>query len=253
MIIRIILKNPVIRKAQKGFTIVELLVAMAISIIVMAAVYSTYRSQQQSYIVQDQVAAAQQNLRAAMYVMTKDIRMAGFDLDPNDGDSFGVIDALGDSIKFTSDNGTSDSDYYGNNVINPGETITYSMSGKNLVRDAGGGNQVVAENIEALGFAYSFDNNDDGIIDTASDGSIIWAFDSDSSGDGYLDLCLDGTAVNVSVNNVKSVKIWILARTDKAIRGYTDNKTYEVGVDNITPESGYMYRLLCETTRCRNL
>jgi len=252
MIIKVILKDPAKRKAQKGFTIVELLVAMAISVVVMAAVYSTYRSQQQSYIVQDQVAAAQQNLRAAMYVMTKDIRMAGFD--PTQSGGFGIADARTGTITFTSDNGT-DSGEYGSGAVDTGEMITYSLDGKNLVRNGndGSGNQVVAENIEALGFAYSFDNNDDGVMDTASDGSIIWAVDSDSSGDGYLDLCLDGTAVNVSVDNVKSVKVWILARTDKTIRSYTDNKTYGIGVDNITPESGYMYRLLCETTRCRNL
>lgn len=249
---KITLKDSDKRKAQKGFTLVELLVAMAISIIVMAAVYSTYRSQQQSYIVQDQVAAAQQNLRAAMYVMTKDIRMAGFD--PTQSGGFGIANAEAGTITFTSDNGT-DSGEYGSGAVDTGEMITYSLSGKNLVRNGndGSGNQVVAENIEALGFAYSFDNNDDTLADTASDGSIIWAVDSDSPGDGYLDSCLDGTAVSVSVDNVKSVKIWILARTDKTIRGYTDNKTYEVGVGNITPESGYMYRLLCETTRCRNL
>ena len=237
-------------RPENGFTLVELLVAMGISAVVMAAVYSTYRSQQQSYIVQDQVAAAQQNLRAAMYVMTRDIRMAGFD--PTRSGGFGIADAQAGSITFTSDNGT-DTGEYGSGAIETGETVTYSLSGKNLVRNAGGGNQVAAENIEALGFAYAFDNNDDGLADTAADGSIKWAVDSGSPGDGFLDLCLDGTTVNVSVNKIKSVKIWILARTDKTLRSYTDTKTYEVGVSDITPEPGYMYRLLCETTRCRNL
>ena len=54
---------------RKGFTLLELLIAMALSIIIMAAIYSTYYSQQKSYLVQEQVAAMQQNLRAATFYL----------------------------------------------------------------------------------------------------------------------------------------------------------------------------------------
>jgi len=63
---------------DQGFTMIELLVAMAITIVVMAAIFMTFKSQQDSYVVQDQVTRMQQNLRGAMYVMTRDIQMAGF-------------------------------------------------------------------------------------------------------------------------------------------------------------------------------
>ncbi len=66
-----------IRKTD-GFTIVELLVAMSISLIVMAAIFSTFKSQQDSYVVQSQVSVAQQNLRAALFMITRDIQMAGY-------------------------------------------------------------------------------------------------------------------------------------------------------------------------------
>ncbi|MBN1907686.1 MAG: prepilin-type N-terminal cleavage/methylation domain-containing protein, partial [Deltaproteobacteria bacterium] len=62
-----------------GFTLVELLIAMAIAGVVMAGVYSAYSSQQRSYLAQEQVAAVQQNLRVAMYFMEREIRMAGCD------------------------------------------------------------------------------------------------------------------------------------------------------------------------------
>jgi len=63
---------------NKGFTIVELLVAMTISLVVMGAITYTFKSQQNSYIVQTQVSSMQQNLRAAMYMLTQDIQMAGY-------------------------------------------------------------------------------------------------------------------------------------------------------------------------------
>jgi type IV pilus assembly protein PilW len=69
------------RERESGFTLVELLVAMVISLVVMAAIYSTYHSQQKSYLVQEQVAAMQQNLRSAMYNMAREVRMAGYGRD----------------------------------------------------------------------------------------------------------------------------------------------------------------------------
>lgn len=69
--------NPKNDKNQ-GFTIVELLVAMAIALVVLGAIFYTFKSQQDSYLVQSEVAAAQQNVRAAMHLISRDIQMAGY-------------------------------------------------------------------------------------------------------------------------------------------------------------------------------
>ncbi len=61
----------------KGFTMVELLIVIAIFSVVMASAYTVFDSQQKSYIVQEEVAGMQQNLRAAMFVLLKEVRMAG--------------------------------------------------------------------------------------------------------------------------------------------------------------------------------
>ncbi len=63
---------------SKGFTLIELLIAMAISGIVAGAIFTAFKSQQKSYLIQDQVAEMQQNLRAAMDIIARDVRMAGF-------------------------------------------------------------------------------------------------------------------------------------------------------------------------------
>jgi type II secretory pathway pseudopilin PulG len=62
---------------QKGLTLIELMVALAICFIVIGAVYRAFTSQQRTYTIQDQVAEAQQNARVAMNILMRDLRMAG--------------------------------------------------------------------------------------------------------------------------------------------------------------------------------
>ncbi|MBE0569135.1 MAG: PilW family protein [Deltaproteobacteria bacterium] len=64
--------------AEAGFTLIEVLMALAIMTIAMTAVFATFLSQQQSFTVQSRVAEMQQNLRIAVDSMTRDIRMAGY-------------------------------------------------------------------------------------------------------------------------------------------------------------------------------
>ena len=62
----------------KGLTLIELLVAMAISSILIAAIYRTFIGQHKTYTVQEQVVDMQQNVRVAINRMMREIRMAGF-------------------------------------------------------------------------------------------------------------------------------------------------------------------------------
>jgi prepilin-type N-terminal cleavage/methylation domain-containing protein len=64
--------------SRRGFTIVELMVALVLSFILVGAIYGTFTSQQKAYTIQDQVAEAQQNARMAMNILVRDIRMAGY-------------------------------------------------------------------------------------------------------------------------------------------------------------------------------
>lgn len=62
-----------------GFTMIELLVAIAISSIVMLIVIQFFMSTNQLNTIQEEVASTQQSIRAAMEIMSRDIRMAGLD------------------------------------------------------------------------------------------------------------------------------------------------------------------------------
>ena len=67
-----------ILKKDKGITLIELLVALVISGLLLAAVYRTFINQQKTFVVQGQVVDMQQNMRGAINRMMTEIRMAGF-------------------------------------------------------------------------------------------------------------------------------------------------------------------------------
>jgi type IV pilus assembly protein PilW len=65
-------------RSMAGFTLIELLIAVALGLVILAGLFRTFKVQQDSYVIQDQVSAMQQNLRAAMYMITRDLQMAGY-------------------------------------------------------------------------------------------------------------------------------------------------------------------------------
>jgi len=67
------------RQSNQGFTMVELLVAMVVSLLALGAIYSTFQGQLKSYVMQGETAAMHQNIRAAMFYLQREIRMAGCD------------------------------------------------------------------------------------------------------------------------------------------------------------------------------
>lgn len=76
---------------NKGFTLIEILVSLAILGIVLAGIYSVYNMQHKSYIVQEQVTEMQQSERIALQMITRDIRMAGLGLSGCNSSSGGKI------------------------------------------------------------------------------------------------------------------------------------------------------------------
>jgi prepilin-type N-terminal cleavage/methylation domain-containing protein len=65
-------------RESKGLTLTEVLVALVVSAILIAALYRTFIGQQKTYTVQEQVVDMQQNARLAINRMMKEMRMAGF-------------------------------------------------------------------------------------------------------------------------------------------------------------------------------
>jgi prepilin-type N-terminal cleavage/methylation domain-containing protein len=246
-------KHISLRCSNQGFTMIELLVAMVVSLLAMAAIYSTFLAQHRSYQVQTEAADMQQNIRAAMYYMQREIRMAGdnpFKSLPLSNFGFTPTGARQNSITFTEDvnsggtppgnpsTGAPDGFLTGDN-----ENITYALNGTNLVRTDNNipignpnRNQVVAQNIDWLDFVYLDGSNPPNIL-------------NDYSGTGAV------PAANI--NQIRSVEITIVARTrDRLLYGTVNNNTYpnQQGTASWTaPGDNVSRRTLTAQIYCRNL
>lgn len=86
---------------NRGFTLVEMMVAMLISSIILLTAFTVFKTHQNHYINQLDVAEMQQNLRGALTMLSHDIRMAGFD-DPDDPVAQ-IVSAQNDLFYFTYD------------------------------------------------------------------------------------------------------------------------------------------------------
>jgi type IV pilus assembly protein PilW len=70
--------KPEINNSQHGFSIVELMIAILITVLVMAGVYTTFVVQQRSFTSQDQVSETQGSSKIAFDMIVNDIRNAGY-------------------------------------------------------------------------------------------------------------------------------------------------------------------------------
>ena len=209
---------------KRGFTLIEILVAMALSAVVAAAIYKHFTAQQQVYRIQDQAVEMQQNLRGGTDLLLKELRMTGFD--PNLSSSAGFVTATASSLRFTmdlnKDGDLSDAD----------EDVSYFLYTSSGITSLGrlvpgGTNQPVAENIQGLEFCY-----------TLNDGT-------QTSAPGATDL-----------DRIRRVEITMLARAAQQDKGHIDRKTYNEQPCGTTwgPfNDGYRRRLTRTTVTCRNM
>lgn len=221
-------------KKQNGFTLVELMVAMVIMAAVLAGVYMTYFSQQKSYMNQEQVAVMQQNLRAAMTIMERDLRLAGYHNRNNwpapPAAKPGFLTANNDSFSIEMDideNGA---------IAGPDEIITYSWANGTIFRERndGAGALPLVNNIDALDIVY---------------GSGVSAV----MNGGGTDVPLAGPT---NVSQIVSVQITILARSTQIDQQYVNRIAYQnqQGVVLLAaPNDNIRRRLLTIRTQCRNL
>jgi type IV pilus assembly protein PilW len=172
----------------------------------------------------------QQNIRAAMYYMQREIRMAGSD--PRNTGNFGINTAENDRVIFLTD-------ITPNGVLDGGETITYNFVDSDLdgIKDELQRNgQPVAQNIDALDFVYLDDSSPTNVLNTGGTGGDVPASDLDS---------------------IRSVEITIVARTDDPLLyGTANNRTYQnQQTDTIytAPSDNFSRRRLTTVIHCRNL
>ena len=210
----------IVRHSNAGFTLIELLVAMVIGALVATNIYSVYNLQQKVYASQLQIVEMQQNLRAGTFMLTNELRMAGYD--PTGDANAGIVNLGTNLVNFTMDldgDGT---------VSGPDENITYLLytdgdGRQKLGRQSPTTPQAVAENIDALNFIF---------------------------------LDADGN-VTTTAALVTSVQVSLVARTDRKARGDLVNTSSYANLRGSTIYTAggdaYRRRVLATQVKCRNL
>ena len=215
-------------KNKNGFTLIEILVAMAVGMTVMYMIYTFFYLQQKTYINQSEITAIQQDIVGAMHIMERDIRLAGYDAT---GEAKSGIVKPGfltptsaDVIKFSADL-TDDED-----LDDTGEILSYSLEGDSIVR--------TDESDPA--------NPIKGVLISGVD-----AFDI-----RYLDK--DGNSTS-SLSDIRSVQITIVVRTGRADYNYTNSESYYPDNDTTAtpiysaPNDNFRRRVMATQILCRNM
>lgn len=144
---------------EKGFTLTELLIAMALSGIILGTIAGTFIMQRKTYDIQEQITEMVQTARASIDMMSREIRMAGHD--PTGAGFDGITydaDQLQIKVDIYKKNNTGDPD---GDTLNSNENIIYKYYDEHskypyqIKRKTGNGTfQPFAENIKEFKFDY---------------------------------------------------------------------------------------------------
>jgi prepilin-type N-terminal cleavage/methylation domain-containing protein len=293
--------GPQVASNKEGFTLVELMIAMVLSLITMGLIYSGYKTQQEAHTNERLTVDMQQNARSTLAFMRREIRMANYApraLNGVDDDLDGSIDEADESVvrgfrtvrvdqlNFTLDIDSDGDDFDAN------ENITYGFdngddSDQDGIADSGAAVvgrkdrsdtadpfRPLAFDVHAIAFAYAFDEDGDGALDTypgVPGGIVVWAFDSDGDGrlDRHLDTNMDGLIdedddeggntlasagiADIDRNRVRAVQVWILTRSQVAMKGRSAQaQAFVVGPNHIAANDGFKRCLFNSMITARN-
>lgn len=196
------------RRNRRGITLIELLVGLVICAIAIGAIYRVFITQSRAYVVQDQVVEIQQNIRSAMELMVRDIRMAGFNYD-NSTSPLRIEDfkplppyiVAGNSITVWYENYQT-----GPPLISQINAVTYTLNGTNLQRQLSVNDVVQPQQPEVLlGNVIALE------LTCGIDGRIGY----EDTQDGVVENWINCGAVNNSRDKVIAVRISLTTRPEQ--------------------------------------
>ena len=247
------------RRQEAGITLVELMIALFISGLVMAALVTIYNAQSKAYSKHDDIADIQQNLRGALTILPKEIRLAGCDPEETGGPR--ILVAKSNELQFTLDvrGNAANANSADGDTNDTDENIAYTLTARNTTTN----NTVAA------------DTNSDGIIDSGGanwnwGNTITPSLGRQTGGAGGFQpladnveaiefnyILADGsvTLVPSNLNDIRAVQVSLLARTTNATPDFVHNATYTTASGAIwtPPQDNFRRRLVLTTIHCRNL
>ncbi|MGD8345502.1 MAG: hypothetical protein PVI38_00530 [Desulfobacterales bacterium] len=211
-------------QGQKGFTLVDILVGLAMASVLLAAVVSLFTSMGRSYTIQNVAADVQQVTRAGVEVMIQEIRMAGFN--PSGSTPAGIVD------NFDSVNGfhqRHNGNITGTDAQNFAFTMDADMDGRidHCVDDGPAECPAADDNIENELVAYRFNN---GALEKYRSASARWENLTEENVSDLSFTYYDGAgAVTTAVDSIRSVEISMTIE-QPAGWGRTISRTYTTRV-----------------------
>ena len=226
--------NPNEGSNQKGMTLIELLVGLIVSTIIVAGVYRVFVAQTRAYTVQEQVVEVQQNIRGAMELMLRDIRMAGY--------KSNVTPVTLATPVFPGDTATVRTDAIRveyQRLGNAHTVVYFRNNSSQLIRElyingALSVTDTFLENVDILNFTYGVDGTVG--LETSQNGAM-----DDRNGDGAFDDNDWVPAATVNSGNLNIVAIRV------ALTAAPPNPNGNPDIGNIVP------RNLVSTVNLRNL
>jgi type IV pilus assembly protein PilW len=144
------IKNQTLRSA--GFTLVEVLICIAILSVLFGTLYRSFDTFNRSYARENVKAGVQQKSRIGIDLMARDIRLAGLDPLGSAGAGFNPANTNTTSVQFTADLN------YDGDLDDPFEDMIYALNGNLLQQtcDLGSGpvTATLLDNVTALTFTY---------------------------------------------------------------------------------------------------
>jgi type IV pilus assembly protein PilW len=136
--------------SHAGFSMIELLIVIAILAILFTFMYKGFERLNRYYTAENVKASTQQSARIGVEMMVQDIRLAG--LNPRGTAGARVVAATPTSFQFTADlnlNGVIDY-----TITPPFEDITYALNGTRLQQTSQLGTETLLEDVNTLAFTY---------------------------------------------------------------------------------------------------
>jgi prepilin-type N-terminal cleavage/methylation domain-containing protein len=179
---------------SRGFSLIEMLIAMTVGLVVLGAMYNVFTIQNKTFGNQEEIVAMQQSVRAGMDMMAREVGMAGYDpalanSDTNSANDFSGVTVSASKLQIKADldgNGAIDATSQENIVY------AFNAANKRMTRNIGAGAQPFVENVDAFTFEY-----------------------------------LDGTgSVTAASATVRRIRITIIGRTARPDPAYSANGGY---------------------------
>lgn len=140
-----------------GFTLIELLIGIVLSAIVLLVVVNLFIWTNELNTIQEKVAGTQQDIRVAMEIMTRDIRMAGLNPSGSTTIDAGFVDNSSEITDTDADSIAVRYDYDGDGVCEINRSYYYDNANNRLMYWDGSVYQPLTDDgtVQSMSFSYT--------------------------------------------------------------------------------------------------